>query len=156
MCLRLVHGSWQRRASKAIYFGDENSSTVDDASIAAMCRNLPLEKLSIENNSTLTPGVVDIILASRAAETLSDVNFHRVDAFTSANILRLARGCPKLVDVVWYLRGLTPLTDGAGQDVDDLEELLESRGKQRSEETYYDIDVFQRFGPWRANNYRYQ
>ena len=123
---------------------------------AAMCRNLPLEKLSIENNSTLTPGVVDIILASRAAETLSDVNFHRVDAFTSANILRLARGCPKLVDVVWYLRGLTPLTDGAGQDVDDLEELLESRGKQRSEETYYDIDVFQRFGPWRANNYRYQ
>jgi len=104
----------------------------------------------------MTPGVVDIILASRAAETLSDVNFHVVGAFTSANILRLARGCPKLVHLVWYLRGLTPLTNGAGQDVDDLQELLESRAAQSSEDTYYEIDVFQRFGPWRANNYRYR
>ena len=70
--------------------------------------------------------------------------------------MRLARGCPKLVDLCWYLDGLTPLTDGAGQDVDDLTELLESRAAQSSEDTYYEIDVFQRFGPWRANNYRYR
>ena len=38
----------------------------------------------------------------------------------------------------------------------DLQELLESRAAQSSEDTYYEIDVFQRFGPWRANNYRYR
>ena len=74
-------------------------------------------------------------------------HFHCVDAFTSANILRLARGCPKLVDLVWFLDGLTPLTDGNGQNVDDLEELLESRAKQTTEDTYYEIDVFEEHGP---------
>ena len=62
-------------------------------------------------------------------------------------MLRLARGCPKLVDLVWFLDGLTPLTDGNGQNVDDLEELLESRAKQTTEDTYYEIDVFEEHGP---------
>ena len=61
--------------------------------------------------------------------------------------MRLARGCPKLVDLVWYLDGLTPLTDGNGQNVDELTELLESRAAQSSEETYYEIDVFEEHGP---------
>ena len=61
--------------------------------------------------------------------------------------MRLARGCPKLVDLVWFLDGLTPLTDGNGQNVDDLEELLESRAKQTTEDTYYEIDVFEEHGP---------
>jgi hypothetical protein len=105
----------------------------------------------------LTPGVIDIILGSKTAQTLNDANFFRVDAFTSANILRLARGCPKLVDLCWYVDGLSPLTDGAGQDVDDLTELLESRAAQSSEETYYEVDeVFDHFGPWKQDSYRYK
>ena len=95
----------------------------------------------------LTPRVVDIILGSKTAQTLSDGQFYGVDAFTSANMLRLARGCPKLVDLVWFLDGLTPLTDGNGQNVDDLEELLKSRAKQSTEDTYFEIDVFEEHGP---------
>ena len=51
--------------------------------------------------------------------------------------------------------GLTPLTDGNGQNVDDLTELLESRAKQSSEKTYFEIDVFGEFGPWKADSYHY-
>ena len=51
--------------------------------------------------------------------------------------------------------GLTPLTDGNGQNVDDLTELLESRAKQSSEKTYFEIDVFEEFGPWKADSYHY-
>ena len=89
---------------------------------------------------------------------MAKARFHGIDAANTNSCIfdAIELSDSKLVDVVWFQRGLTPLTDGAGQDVDDLEELLESRCKQRSEETYYDIDVFQRFGPWRANNYRYQ
>ena len=122
-----------------------------------MCENLALEKLSVDpiHNSGLTPRVVDIILGSKTAQTLSDGLFYGIDAFTSANILRLARGCPKLVDLVWYLDGLTPLADGNGQNVDDLEELLESRAKQSTEKTYFEIDVFEEYGPWKADSHRY-
>jgi len=38
-------------------------------------------------------------------------------------------------------------TDGNGQNVDDLEELLKSRAKQSTEETYFEIDVFEEHGP---------
>ena len=52
-------------------------------------------------------------------------------------------------------RWLTPLADGNGQNVDDLTELLESRAKQSSEKTYFEIDVFGEFGPWKADSYHY-
>ena len=122
-----------RPSLTAIYFGEDNSQGLDDACIAAICENLALERLYVDANSLLTEGVIDIILASRTAQTLSDGHIYGVDAFTSTNMLRLARGCPKLVDLIWYLDGLTPLTDSNGQNVDDLEELLESRAKQSTE-----------------------
>ena len=104
-----------------------NTSTLDDACIAAMCK-LPLKHLSIEENSTVTSGIIDIILASQAAQTLIELDFCGVDAFTSAaGVLRLVRGCPKVIYLYWYASGeriLTPLTDGNGQDVDELAELL--------------------------------
>ena len=36
-----------------------------------------------------------------------------------------------------------------------LTELLESRAKQSSEKTYFEIDVFEEFGPWKADSYHY-
>ena len=140
---------------KNIYFGDDNSSTLDDACIAAMCK-LPLERLFIEENSTVTSGIVDIILASQAAQTLTELDFCGVDAFTSAaGVLRLVRGCPKVGNLYWYAsseRLLTPLTDGNGEDVDELTELLDSRAKNKGT---YEIEVFAEYGPWNRGNYNY-
>ena len=61
-----------------------------------------------------------------------------MDAFTSAGILRLVRGCPKLVDLLWHLSGLTGLADG--QNVDDLLALLKDRGKGNPDQ-YVEVDV---------------
>jgi hypothetical protein len=131
------------------------SSRIDDACLAAICENLALERLIIDDNSALTPRFVDIILASKSAQTLWDVSLCSVEASTSANVLRLALGCPKLVDLVWYA-SLTPLADGNGNNVDALEELLESRAKQSSKTTYVEIEVFEQFGPWKSDNWRYR
>ena len=104
----------------------------------------------------LTPRFVDIILASQSAQTLSDVTLCNIDALTSASMLRLVRGCPKLTDLCWYANGLTPLADCNGQNVDDLEELLESRGEQSSKQTYFEIEVFAEYGPWKRNSHHYR
>ena len=127
--------------------------------IAAICNQLSLEKLYLgyENCSTLTSAVVDMILRSPTAQSLSFACIMDLPAIAPGDVLRLARGCPKLVDLCWYLDGLTPLTDGAGQDVDDLTELLESRAAESKGPTYYEVDeVFQDFGPWKANSYHYK
>ena len=87
---------------------------------------------------------------------MSDVGLYRIDLLTSADVLRLARGCPKLVDLVWYADGLmTPLADNNGQNVDDLAELLESRAKQSSQPTYVELDVFPTYGPWKRGSHYY-
>lgn len=145
-----------RPSLKNIYFGEENSANLDDACVAAICHHLALEQLMIEDNKILTAGVVDIILGSPLAQTISDMCFYHVDALTTANVLRLARGCPKLDELCWYADGLTPLSDNNGQNIDALTDLLESRGKQSSEETCYDFEVFADYGPWKANSYHYQ
>ena len=50
---------------------------------------------------------------------------------------------------------LTPLADGNGENVDNLTELLESRAKQSNEPTYFEIEVFPTYGPWKRNSHRY-
>ena len=121
-----------------------------------MCK-LPLKHLSIEENSTVTSGIIDIILASQAAQTLTELDFCGVDAFTSAaGVLRLVRGCPKVGYLYWYAsseRPLTPLTDGNGEAVDELTELLDSRAINKGT---YEIEVFDEYGPWKPGSYHYQ
>ena len=134
-----------RPSLRRLYF--EDLSPLDDACVAAICENLKLEDLSIDRNDTLTPAVVDIILRSPTAQTLSEVAFYRSQAVTSAGILRLVRGCPRLRELAWYVEGLTPLAvawpEGTqhGKNVDDLNVLLKARGRSRA------INPFKKFGP---------
>ena len=135
-----------RPALKELHFGEE-ADLIDDACVAAICENLALENLSIDRNDTLTPDVVDIILRSPTAQTLSDAAFFRSQAVTSAGMLRLVRGCPRLWNLAWYVEGLTPLAvawpEGTqhGNNVDDLNALLKARGSGRA------INPFKKFGP---------
>ena len=110
---------------------------------AALCENLALERLMLDDNSTLTAGIIDIILASQTAQTLFDVSLCHVEAITSANLLRLARGCPNLVDLYWCVDGLTPLADG--QNVEDLMELLKGRGEGIADQ---EIEIETSFGSY--------
>ena len=139
-----------RPALKELHFGEE-ADLIDDACVAAICENLALENLSIDRNDTLTPDVVDIIVQSPTAETLSSACLHNTIGFTSAGILRLARGCPRLCKLWWYGSGLTPLgtawPEGTqhGKNVDDLNALLKERGRGLAVTS--SVDPFKKFGP---------
>ena len=130
-------------------FQFDEDSTLDDACVAAMCENLKLEVLHIDSNNTLTPAVVDIILRSPTAQSLSSVSFFHTTAFTSAGILRLARGCPRLREIYWHAQGMTPLADGInnGKNVDDLAALLKERYRGHAGRPFL-IEHFSKFGPW--------
>ena len=136
-----------RPALKELYFDDD--SCLDDACVAALCENLKLESLQIDSNYTLTPEVADILLRSPTAATLTWAQFHNTIAFTSAGILRLARGCPRLAQLTWHVSGITPLADGIdnGKNVDDLTALLKERCRGHADWTF-SVDPFTRFGPW--------
>ena len=99
-------------------------------------KNLSLETLSIDENHTLTSEAIEIILRSPTAQTLSYGQFYNVDAFTSANVLRLVRGCPKLIDLLWYL-DCDKHVDG--QNVEDLLAILKDRGKGNPDQ-YVEVD----------------
>ena len=139
-----------RPALKELRIGEE-ADLLDDACVAAICENFALEDLSIDCNDTLTPSVVDIILRSPTAETLSSACFHNTSGFTSAGILRLVRGCPRLRKLWWYESGLTPLgtawPEGTqhGKNVDDLNALLKERGRGLAVTS--SVDPFKKFGP---------
>ena len=139
-----------RPALKELRIGEE-ADLLDDACVAAICENFALEDLSIDCNDTLTPSVVDIILRSPTAETLSSACFHNTSGFTSAGILRLVRGCPRLRKLWWYESGLTPLgtawPEGTqhGKNVDDLNALLKERGSGLAVTS--SVDPFKKFGP---------
>ena len=140
-------------------FQFDEGSTLDDACVAAMCENLKLEALHIDDNNTLTNAVVDI-LRSPTAATLSFVSFSCTPGVNSAGILRLVRGCPRLGQGYWHVQGMMPLgydsLDGTlhGKNVDDLLALLKERSGQSDWHGY--VDPFKKFGPWKlAEKWRY-
>ena len=106
----------------------------DDSCVAALCNKLALEYLSLNGLNAVTPAIVDVILQSKTAMTLSFLSV--VDAgttqlFTSAGLLRLVRGCPKLCAVHWEAPTYPPnATFSAfidGDNVDEVNKLLTSR-----------------------------
>ena len=154
-----------RPALKELDFG-QGAALIDDACVAAMCESFALEALSIEDNSSLTPAAVDIIAQSPTAATLSRACFSNTIAFSSAGILRLARGCPRLAQLHWHVKGMTPLgydsLDGTlhGKNVDDLLALLKERSRGQRSRGYPDlqfyVDPFKTFGPWKlSEKWRY-
>ena len=144
-----------RPSLKELSFGDRLSS-LDDACVAAIFQNFELEIIDIKFNHTLTRAAVDLMLRTPTAETLSEAIFRSISAFTSAVILRLVRGCPRLAELNWSIQdgSISPLgydsLDGTlhGKNVEDLKELLEERCRGQAGRSFY-IDPFKEFGPWK-------
>ena len=143
-----------RPALKELHF-EAKAALIDDACVAAMCESFALEALSIDDNSLLTPAVVDIIAQSPTAATLSRACFSNTIAFSSAGILRLARGCPRLAQLQWHVHGLRPIADDNGKNVDDLTALLKERCRGHAGWTFH-VDPFKKFGPWKRAEARWQ
>ena len=129
-----------RPTLKAIYFSEQ--SEVDDECIAAICNQLSLRKLYLgyENCSTLTSAVVDVILRSPTAQSLSFACIMDLPAIAPGDVLRLARGCPRLTTLDYSLDPvdsddeLPPLDKNLSvadqSHIGDLFALLESRCRE--------------------------
>ena len=104
----------------------------DDSCVAALCNNLALESLGLDGLDAVTTAIVDVILKSKSAMTLNFLSIFDVgirhSVFTSASLLQLVRGCPKLCAVAWDVDTYPPwsaLRDG--DNADELNELLKTR-----------------------------
>ena len=86
--------------------------------------------MSVEN---LTDRAIDIILESPCAQTLRYINLSYAPHFSSEDVLRLVRGCPRLAYLDWETSEDEPLDrDIDGPNVDAVDALLMSRGGRAS------------------------
>ena len=116
----------------------------DDACMQIIIDGFALVGLYLSEEN-MSPAIVDMILLSPSAYVLEDFQCN-LD-LTSADVLRLVRGCPRLANVGWrnrhtrsssWLR-LSPIIDGS--NVDEINALLKARGAK------YDQITFQSYGP---------
>ena len=107
-------------------------SEIDDDCLYAVCHNFRLEILGLARSAALTVGAmhydaVDIIVNSPCAATLRKIRVY--DLLSSADLLRLVRGCPNISEVCWDFGDGVPFN--RRRDLANLHTLLrilESRG----------------------------
>ena len=115
------------------------NNMLDDDALRTICHGLPLERLELVYVQNLTDRAIDIILESPCAQTLRTTFLSYPPLVSSARVLRLVRGCPRLTDPEWEPGDEHPLSRAAdGANVEAMNALLESRGGRRFE---YDLDV---------------
>ena len=83
-------------------------SEIDDDCLYAVCHSFRLETLGLAPSAGLTVGAmyydaVDIIVNSPCAATLRKISVY--DLLSSADLLRLLRGCPNISEVCWDFGG---------------------------------------------------
>ena len=108
-------------------------NTLDDEDLRIICHGLPLERLHLVSVENLTDRAIDIILESPCAQTLRYINLSYAPHFSSEDVLRLVRGCPRLAYLDWETSEDEPLDrDIDGPNVDAVDALLMSRGGRAS------------------------
>ena len=103
---------------------------LDDEDVRIICHGLPLEHLELMSVENLTHAAIDVILESPCAQTLRSVDVSYAREFSSEDVLRLVRGCPRLADLDWESDELDRNVDGA--NVAAIDALLMSRGGRAS------------------------
>ena len=106
---------------------------LDHADLRIICHVLRLEYLELPWADNLTGRAIDIILESPCAQTLREVDVSYAPQFSSEDVLRLVRGCPRLADLEWETSEEHPLDhDVDGPNVDAIDAILTSRGGRTS------------------------
>ena len=111
---------------------------LDDEDLRTICHGLRLERLELVYPQNLTDRAIDIILESPCAQTLRTTFLSYPPLFSSARVLRLVRGCPRLTDPEWEPGDEHPLSRIAdGANVAAIDALLISRGGRASGVAYW-------------------
>ena len=120
-----------RPAIVRLDLGFENM--LDHEDLRIICHVLRLEYLELPWADNLTGRAIDIILESPCAQTLREVDVSYAPQFSSEDVLRLVRGCPRLADLEWETSEEHPLDhDVDGPNVDAIDAILTSRGGRTS------------------------
>ena len=105
-------------------------NTADDACVKFVCERFRLKQLSLVGMQSLTPSVVDIILASPSSQTLEDANISYLNFFGSGPCLRMVTGCASLLRLDWEVDGLEQSADD--ENIDAIIDILRERGGKLS------------------------
>ena len=106
---------------------------VNNECMHVICERLSLETIWIDDDEQgkltedLTADVVDIMLASPCATSLRDARLYGVYAFGTVELLRLAEGCPNMMNLHCNYRPRSAAYRDAS-DLASLRSLLKSRG----------------------------
>ena len=106
---------------------------VNNECMRVICERISLENIWIDDDEQgkltedLTADVVDIMLASPCATSLRDARLYGVYAFGTVELLRLAEGCPNMMNLHCNYRPRSAAYRDAS-DLASLRSLLKSRG----------------------------
>jgi hypothetical protein len=106
-----------------------------DACVAAVCKHSQLETLRLDGLEFVTSGVVDGILAGRAAGTIRRFEIEncslkvgdlpRPNPVGPEDLLDLVEGCPKLTHIECHLA--SPYHEFQGEEAQEIEHILDLR-----------------------------
>ena len=105
-----------------------------DACVAAVCKHSQLESLRLDGLELVTSGVVDGILAGRAAGTLRRFEIEncslshglpRPNPVGPEDLLDLVEGCPKLTNIECHLA--SPYHESQGSAAYEIQNILDER-----------------------------
>ena len=127
----------------------------DDACVQILVEGLALERIRLDSEEgvvCLSSAIIEIILQSRSAQTLTFLAAIDIPHFTSAAMLRLMRGCPRLSHLEWHgprgMNCMSPMEDGG--NVDEIIALMKARGGGFALYGAEDC-LFPHYGPWKQD-----
>ena len=108
------------RPLKRLIIAAENTT---NAHVVAACAHNPLESLELTELRHLTAGLGDAVAGTQTAAVLRELEIEDCDQFRAADVLSLARACPKLTRLQWCRPGGS---EGAYET--EIRELITGRG----------------------------
>ena len=128
----------------------------NDLCVQILVEGLALERIRLDSEEAdfvcLSSAIIEIILQSRSAQTLTFLAAIDIPHFTSAAMLRLMRGCPRLSHLEWHgphgMNCMSAMEDGG--NVDEIIALMKARGGGFALYGAEDC-LFPHYGPWKQD-----
>ena len=115
------------RSLTSLIIAAENTT---NAHVVAAFAHNPLESLELTELRHLTAGLGDAVAGTQTAAVLRELVIEQCDQFRAADLLSLARACPKLTKLVWWLPDSEYEWDSDEEEANraEINELIVGRG----------------------------
>ena len=115
------------RSLTSLIIAAENTT---NAHVVAAFAHNPLDSLELTELPHLTAGLGDAVAGTQTAAVLRELVIEQCDQFRAADLLSLARACPKLTKFVWWLPDSEYEWDSDEEEANraEINELIVGRG----------------------------